>query len=157
MAGTQHLIRVVLDEHSVLRRKPEVEQERAIAIQDLLDENYFLPLCGAQEPFGLILSLDGDRLLFDIRDEGDGPLLVAPLPLLSFRRLIKDYFMICESYFSAIKTATPTKIEAIDMGRRGLHNEGANLLRDLLAEFVEVDFSTARRLFTLVCVLHLRG
>lgn len=158
MAETQHLTRVVLDEKSVLRRKPEVEQERAIAIQDLLDENYFLPLCpNAREPFGLILSLDGDRLLFDIRDDEDRPLLTVPLPLLSFRRLIKDYFIICESYFAAIKTASPAKIEAIDMGRRGLHNEGATLLQDLLSESVEVDLNTARRLFTLVCVLHLRG
>lgn len=158
MAETQHLTRVVLDEKSVLRRKPEVEQERAIAIQDLLDENYFLPLCkGAREPFGLILSLDGDRLVFDIRDDDDTPLLTVPLPLLSFRRLIKDYFIICESYFAAIKTASPAKIEAIDMGRRGLHNEGATLLQDLLSESVEVDLNTARRLFTLVCVLHLRG
>jgi uncharacterized protein (UPF0262 family) len=95
--------------------------------------------------------------MFDVRDEADEPIETVALPLAPFRRIVKDYFTVCESYFDAIKTASPSKIEAIDMGRRGLHNEGSEILRERLDGRIDVDFDTARRLFTLLCVLHIRG
>lgn len=148
---------VTLDEHSVVRRNPDIEHERAVAIFDLLEENYFAPDCGFEGPYHLHLSIQENRLIFDIRNEdGAEPGGVAALSLAPFRRIVKDYFTVCESYFSAIKTAAPSRIEAIDMGRRGLHNEGSELLRERLADQIEVDFDTARRLFTLLCVLHLK-
>ena len=154
---TQHIANITLDEHTVVRRNPDVEHERAVAIFDLLEENYFNPQCGKGGPYNLHLSIQENRLIFDIRGEDDVPHGMVPLPLAPFRRIVKDYFTVCESYFSAIKTAAPSQIEAIDMGRRGLHNEGSELLRDRLGETIEMDFNTARRLFTLLCVLHIKG
>jgi uncharacterized protein (UPF0262 family) len=156
----RRIANIVLDEHTVVRRSPDVEHERAVAIFDLIEENYFapkVPRAGALGPYNLYLSIRDNRLVFDIRDAADGELCRVPLSLMPFRRIVKDYFTICESYFAAIKSAPPSQIEAIDMGRRGLHNEGSELLRDLLAEQIDVDFDTARRLFTLVCVLHIKG
>ena len=154
----QHLVNITLDERSVVRRNPDVEHERAVAIYDLLEENHFAPVGDYEGPYSLHLALEENRLLFDIRTEDDEQRLgVVTLPLSPFRRIIRDYFTICESYFQAIKTASPSKIEAIDMGRRGLHNEGSELLKERLDDKITVDFDTARRLFTLICVLHIRG
>jgi uncharacterized protein (UPF0262 family) len=145
-----------------VRRSPDVEHERAVAIFDLLEDNHFAPKAlperpGAEGPYNLYLSIQENRLILDVRDQADGALVRVPLPLVPFRRIVKDYFTVCESYYAAIKTAPPSQIEAIDMGRRGLHNEGSEQLRDALADQVEMDFDTARRLFTLICVLHIKG
>ncbi len=151
------LIDVKLDEQTVRRRGAEVEHERAIAIYDLLEDNYFEPVGCGEGPYRLRLSIEDNRLIFDIRDEGDVPLGKVPLPMLPFRRIVREYFAICESYYDAIKRAAPSRIEAIDMGRRGLHNDGSELLRERLSGRIELDHNTARRLFTLLCVLHIRG
>jgi uncharacterized protein (UPF0262 family) len=159
--ATRRIANIVLDEHTVVRRSADVEHERAVAIFDLLEDNHFAPrepvAHGAEGPYNLYLSIKENRLVIDIRDTADAELARVPLSLMPFRRIVKDYFTICESYFAAIKIAPPSQIEAIDMGRRGLHNEGSELLRDLLAEQIEIDFDTARRLFTLICVLHIKG
>ena len=155
--ATQKLVDITLDDSSVVRRSPEAEHERAVAIYDLLEENAFSPVGDFSGPYHLHLSISENRLLWDIRTEADESLGVVPLPLLPFRRVIRDYFAVCESYYEAIKTASPAKIEAIDMGRRGLHNDGSELLRERLEGKIEIDFPTARRLFTLICVLHIRG
>jgi uncharacterized protein (UPF0262 family) len=158
MPHRQKIAHIQLDEKTMVRRKPEVEHERNIAIYDLMEENYFAPQGGDfTGPYRLHLSLEDNRLVFDVRSEADAALTQVPLPLKQFQSLVKDYFLVCESYYSAIKTATPSQIEAIDMGRRGLHNEGSELLRDRLAGKIDIDFDTARRLFTLICVLHIRG
>ncbi len=151
------LIHVQLDEKTFVRRKPEVEHERAIAIYDLLEDNYFRPVEVEGGPFALHISLADNRLMFDIRSQDGVPLTQVALPLSAFRGIVKDYFIVCESYYGAIKRATPSQIEAIDHGRRGLHNEGSVLLRERLAGKVDIDLKTARRLFTLICVLHIRG
>lgn len=154
----RRIVHVTLDENSVVRRKPEVEHERAVAIFDLLEDNEFCPCEHPDDgPYHLHLSIEDNRLIFDIRRESDEMLSKVTLPLTTFRTIVKDYFLICESYYNAIKRSTPSQIEAIDMGRRGLHNEGSELLRERLAGKVEMDLQTARRLFTLICVLHIRG
>jgi len=150
------LIDVQLDQGSVGRRSAEIEHERAIAIYDLLEDNHFEPVGCAEGPYRLHLSLEENRLIFDIRDESDESLGRVPLPMMPFRRIIKEYFQICESYYDAIKHAPPSRIEAIDMGRRGLHNDGSELLRERLEGKIELDHNTSRRLFTLLCVLHIR-
>ena len=156
--GSRRIVHVALDEKSVVRRKPEVEHERAVAIFDLLEENEFCPCDhGDAGPFHLHLSIEDNRLVLDIRRSDDSELEKISLPLTGFRSIVKDYFLICESYYNAIKRSTPSQIEAIDMGRRGLHNEGSEMLRDRLSGKVEMDLQTARRLFTLICVLHIRG
>jgi uncharacterized protein (UPF0262 family) len=157
MPQHQRLVHIELDEKTMVRRLPEVEHERAVAIYDLLEENHFAPSGDFVGPYALHIRLEDNRLIFDIRSEAGEPRLQVPLPLKAFQSIVKDYFMICESYYSAIKKSTPSQIEAIDMGRRGLHNEGSELLRERLAGKVDVDFDTARRLFTLICVLHIRG
>jgi len=159
VADDKHRIAsVALDERTVVRRSPDVEHERAVAIFDLLEENTFKPLVEIGEgPYNLHLSAEENRLVFDIRDLADAPLAAVHLSMTPFRRIVKDYFTVCESYFEAIKTASPAKIEAIDMGRRGLHNEGSELLRARLDGKIELDQNTARRLFTLICVLQIRG
>ena len=148
---------IKLDERTVVRRSPDVEHERAVAIYDLIEENYFAPEGHDGGPYHLHLSIEENRLLFDVRDEAEAEVAAVTLQLLPFRRIVKDYFAICEVYYDAIKTASPSRIEAIDMGRRGLHNEGSELLRERLTGKIDLDFNTARRLFTLVCVLHIRG
>jgi uncharacterized protein (UPF0262 family) len=155
----RRIVHVALEEKGVVRRSPEVEHERAVAIYDLVEENSFVPKeCPDAGPFRLRLRIeDGVRMVLDVRDEADRPLTEAVLPLKPFRGLVRDYFMVCESYYAAIKRSTLQQIEALDMGRRGLHNEGSELLRDSLSDRVEMDFDTARRLFTLLCVLHIRG
>jgi uncharacterized protein (UPF0262 family) len=153
---------VTLDEKTLVYSRPEVEHERAAAIFDLLEENAFRPLDWPDEgPYALHLGISEGRLILDVRHVGlprdTAETLRLLLPLNSFRSIVRDYFLVCESYFDAIKTASPSQIEAIDMGRRGLHNEGSDLMRERLADKVEVDHPTARRLFTLLCVLHLKG
>jgi uncharacterized protein (UPF0262 family) len=151
------LIDVTLDE-SIGRSTPDVEHERAVAIFDLIEENSFHPVGDeAGGPYVLKLSLAESRLIFAISREDGGDVVTHILSLTPFRRIVKDYFLICESYYDAIRSSTPSQIEAIDMGRRGLHNEGSQTLLDRLAGKIEMDFATARRLFTLVCVLHWRG
>lgn len=156
--GTERIVDITLDEQSVVRRAPEIEHERAVAIYDLLDMNRFRPAGDHTGPYKVVLSIeDGKRLLFRIASEEDAPLTSVTLPLSPFRSLIRDYFQICESYFDAIKKLSPSQIETIDMARRGLHNEGSDLLIERLKEKIELDKATARRLFTLICVLHIRG
>jgi len=153
----RRIAKVTLDERTVVRRSPEVEHERAVAIFDLIEENHFAPVGDHGGPYNLHLGIEENRLVLDIRTEADEPLGKVILALSPFRRIVKDYFTVCESYYHAIKTASPSQIEAIDMGRRGLHDEGAVLLRERLAGKIELDPNTARRLFTLICVLHIRG
>lgn len=148
---------ITLDEASVVRRSPEVEHERKVAIFDLLEDNRFAPVGSDAGPYALHLAIEDNRLVFDIRTEDETPHGKVILSLSPFRKLIKDYFLICESYYEAIRSASPSKIEAIDMGRRGLHNEGSALLIERLAGKIEIDHATARRLFTLICVLHIKG
>ncbi len=157
MSDHQRVTDVRLDEKTMVRRRPEVEHERAIALFDLLEENFFSPAGGFQGPYHLVLRLDDNRLVFDVRSDQGQELTEVQLPLKPFQSIVKDYFLICESYYAAITKSSPTQIEAIDMGRRSLHNEGSQLLRDRLAGKIEVDFDTSRRLFTLICVLHIRG
>jgi uncharacterized protein (UPF0262 family) len=155
--GKQCLVKVTLDEGSIGRSSPDIEHERAVAIYDLIEDNSFAPVDHDGGPYALHLSISENRLVFDIRLDDGSPVVAHLLSLTPFRRIVKDYFMICDSYYKAIRTATPSQIEAIDMGRRGLHNEGSELLRERLKEKIEVDFDTARRLFTLICVLHWKG
>ncbi len=157
MPGSPRIVNVTLDEHTVVRRSPEVEHERAVAIFDLLEENYFAPLGDDRGPYRLHLAIVENRLTIAIEAADGGAVDGVALALNSFRRLVKDYFTVCDSYYAAIKRSSPTQIEAIDMGRRGLHDEGAELLRQRLADRIDIDFATARRLFTLICVLHIRG
>ena len=154
---THRIVQIELDEHTVVRRSADVEHERAVAIYDLIEANYFKPNLKGDGPYILTLSVQENRLVFDIADETGAALGEFALGLVAFRRIVKDYFTVCESYFEAIKTAPPSRIEALDMGRRGLHNEGSELLRAQLKDKIELDFDTARRLFTLLCVLHIRG
>lgn len=152
----KRLIRVTLDENSLVRRSPEVEHERAVAIYDLLADNSFALVGHDGGPYAMHIGIQEGRLHFDVRDEDDGPLARVVLPLSTFRNVIRDYFTVCEAYYEAIRTATLSRIEAIDMGRRSLHNEGAEMLRERLARRLTFDQDTERRLFTLICVLHVR-
>ncbi len=150
------LIEVTLDEGSIGRNNAEVEHERDVAIFDLLEKNSFA-LEGHDGPYTLHLSLADNRLVFNVADSGRVPIQQLTLALSPFRRLVKDYFLVCESYYQAIKTQPASKIEAIDMNRRGIHDEGSHLLLERLKGKVEVDIATARRLFTLLCALHWKG
>ena len=154
------IIDITLDESTIVKWSADIEHERRVAIYDLLQENSFKPCRiedGANGPYKLHLSITEGRLEFEVKDKGDIQLDQFRLAITPFRRIIRQYFAVCESYYAAIRSASPSQIEAIDMGRRGLHNEGSETLQDMLAEKAEVDFDTARRLFTLVCVLHLKG
>ena len=151
------LIDVVLDSESFGRATPDIEHERAVAVFDLIEENTFLPEGDSGGPYKLTLSVIEKRLVFNITREDDCAVIAHVLSLTPFKGIIKDYFMICESYYEAIRTSSPAQIEAIDMGRRGLHNEGTQTLIDRLKGKIKIDFDTARRLFTLICVLHWRG
>ena len=153
----QRLVKVELDEESIGRSNPDVEHEREVAIYDLLEQNSFAPVGDTNGPYALHLKVDGTRLVFDIRNESGKPVVAHLLSLSPLRRIVKDYYTICDSYYQAIRTATPDKIEAIDMGRRAIHNDGSRVLMERLKSKVALDHDTARRLFTLVCVLHWRG
>ncbi|WP_419909545.1 UPF0262 family protein [Hoeflea sp.] len=155
-AGAFRLSNVTLDD-SIGRSTPDVEHERAVAIFDLIEENSFQPVGHDGGPYKLKLSLVDSKLVFHITGQDDQQVATHILSLTPFRRIVKDYFMICESYYEAIRSSTPSQIEAIDMGRRGIHNEGSQTLMDRLDGKITIDFDTARRLFTLVCVLHWRG
>ena len=158
MSDSHRISRIELDERSVVSRSPQVEHERKVAIYDLLEDNSFHPLkIDHDGPYAVRLSIQDNRLLFEIDDEDANHLGTVTLPVSTVKRVVRDYFMICESYFQAIKTLSPSQIEAIDMGRRGLHNEGAEILRTRLEDQVEMNLRTARRLFTLVCVLHIKA
>ena len=156
-AGKQRLVAVTLDEESIGRSNPDIEHERKVAIYDLLEQNLFAPIGHDGGPYALHLSIDGSRLVFDIRSEDGKPVIAHLFSLSPLRRIAKDYYMICDSYYQAIRTATPDKIEAIDMGRRAIHNDGSHILIERLKGKVKVDLDTARRLFTLICVLHWKG
>ena len=157
-AATQRVAAIDLDQSLGARHSPEVEHERRIAIYDLLEKNCFSPRDCESGPYSLSLGLQDNRLVMDIRHADDGrPLRSIQLSLSPFRQIVRDYFMICESYYEAVKTAPPSRIEAIDMGRRGIHDEGSRILQSRLKGKVSVDHNTARRLFTLICVLHIRG
>jgi uncharacterized protein (UPF0262 family) len=155
--GRRRLVKVELDEESIGRSNPDVEHEREIAIYDLLEQNSFAPRDDESGPYVLHLKVDGTRLVFDIRREDGKPVVAHLLSLSPLRRIVKDYYTICDSYYQAIRTATPDKIEALDMGRRGVHNEGSRILMERLKDKVALDMDTARRLFTLICVLHWKG
>ena len=156
-AAKQRLVAVTLDEETIGRSNPDVEHERQVAIYDLLEQNFFAPVGHSDGPYELRLSITGNRLVFDIRTQ-DGKAVVAHLLSLSpLRRIVKDYYTICDSYYQAIRTATPEKIEALDMGRRSIHNDGSRILLERLKDKVKLDTDTARRLFTLICVLHWKG
>jgi uncharacterized protein (UPF0262 family) len=157
MTDPKRLVKVSLDDASMAAASRDAEHERAVAIYDLIEENSFAPLGHDGGPYRLALQLVENRLVFDIRTEGDEPVIAHHLSLSPFRRLVKDYFLVCESYYQAIRTATPSQIEAIDMGRRALHNEGSELLQERLKDKIAMDFDTARRLFTLLTVLHWKG
>jgi uncharacterized protein (UPF0262 family) len=155
--GQHRLIAVTLDEASIGRANPDVEHERTIAIYDLLEENTFDPLGDSGGPYALKIGLADRRLVFEVTHADGKPVISHFLSLTPFRRVVKDYFLMCESYYAAIRVETPAKIETIDMARRGLHNEGSELLIERLKEKVAVDFDTGRRLFTLICALHWKG
>jgi uncharacterized protein (UPF0262 family) len=155
--ASKRLVKVLLDENSIAAGSRDIEHERAIAIYDLIEDNCFCPVGDDGGPYCLTIQVVGNRLIFDIRTEAGKAVVAHHLSLTPFRRLVKDYFLICEGYYQAIRTASPSQIEAIDMGRRGLHNEGSELLMERLKDKIAVDFDTARRLFTLIAVLHWRG
>jgi uncharacterized protein (UPF0262 family) len=153
----QRLVKVTLDEESIGRSNEDVEHEREVAIYDLLEQNFFAPIGHEGGPYELHLSINANRLVFDIREENGEPVMAHLLSLSPLRRIVKDYYIICDGYYQAIRTATPDKIEAIDMGRRAIHNDGSDILMERLQDKVRIDIDTARRLFTLICVLHWKG
>jgi uncharacterized protein (UPF0262 family) len=157
IARPGRLAAVTLDEASIGRSSKDVEHERATAIYDLIEENSFRPIGHDGGPYALHLGISGNRLVFDIRLTDGTELITHMLSLAPFRRIVKDYFTVCDSYYAAIRTATPDRIEALDMGRRGLHDEGSRIVMERLKRKVELDFDTARRLFTLLTVLHWKG
>jgi uncharacterized protein (UPF0262 family) len=154
--GDPRIIAIDLDERSIIRRNEDIEQEKKVAIFDLLEGNRFA-LAGRDGPFRVVMRVEESRLAIDVQDEAGAGIETVRLGLARFRRPIRDYFHICESYFKAVRSADTRSIEAIDMARRGIHNEAAELLKDCLSPQVEVDFDTARRLFTLICVLHIKA
>ena len=160
-AGDQRIAKIDLDEETIIWRNADIEQERRIAIFDLIEENSFKPVRaaerGATGPYHLTLAVRDGRLLMTIADAQDQLVEELLLGLARFRRPIREYFAICDSYYQAIRKATAGEIETIDMARRGVHNRAAELLLERLEGKIETDFATARRLFTLICVLHIRG
>ena len=159
--GNHRIAHISLDEETILWRNADVEQERRVAIYDLIEENTFKPVRsaerGAKGPYRLQLAVRDGRLAMEISDESEQLLETLLIGLARFRRPIREYFAICDSYYQAIRKATPAEIETIDMARRGIHNNAAELLVERLEGKVETDFATARRLFTLICVLHIKG
>jgi uncharacterized protein (UPF0262 family) len=155
--ASHRLVAVTLDQDSIGYAAPDVEHERRVAIYDLVEENSFAPEGGHDGPFSLHIGLVDQKLALRITREGGGEVVTHLLSLSPFRRILKDYFMICESYRSAIKSSSPSQIEAIDMGRRGLHDEGAQVLSERLKGKIAVDHATSRRLFTLICALSWKG
>ena len=155
------IARIELDERSLARATADIEHERKVAIYDLLEENFFEPVGAGEGPFELYLSYVENRLVLDVRrfvGEGAGGAALGQvhLSMTPFRKIIKDYFMLCESYYDAIRSAAPAQIETIDMARRSLHNEGSEILSERLRDKIKLDLNTARRLFTLLCSFHMR-
>jgi len=148
---------VRLDDAKLPPASPNAEQERRIALFDLQERNSFAVIGADAGPYLLTLAIEDGRLLLDVFGDDNAPVTTHYVALGSLRKLIKDYFAICDSYYDAIRNASPSRIEAIDMGRRGLHNEGAEILADALAERFKLDGETSRRLFTLICALHVRS
>ncbi|MEN5083185.1 UPF0262 family protein [Bosea sp. TWI1241] len=157
MPDRNHLIGVTLDENSLGRGSADQEHERAVAIYDLIERNHFALPGFDGGPYLAHLALVERRLSLEVRDQAGAVLVTHLLSLTPFKRIIKDYELVCDSYYAAIRTATPSQIEAIDMGRRGLHDEAAVLLRERLAGKVDLDRETARRFFTLIYALHWKG
>lgn len=152
------ITKIDIDDSALAPPTPEIEQERRVAIFDLLENNSFqVPQAPDQKKLHLLLAIRERRLVFDIKNPQDNPVAEFHLSLGPFRQVVKDYFQICESYFDAVKTLPPSQIETIDMARRGIHNEGARVLQERLENKADVDDDTARRLFTLICVLHWGG
>lgn len=154
--STFRIVKIDLDERSLAPATADVEHERKVAIYDLIEENHFKPIGAGNGPFELYLSNVERRLVFDVRREGGGALGQVHLSMTPLRKIIRDYFMLCESYYDAIRNAAPAQIETIDMARRSMHNEGSEILRERLNDKIELDFDTARRLFTLICSFHMR-
>ena len=155
--GRSRLVAITLDETSVGTANANIEHEREVAIFDILDGNSFALDGRYDGPYKLHLSIVEDRLALEVGNETEDRLMTHLLSLTPFKRIMKDYFIVCDSYYEAIKSAPPSRIQAIDMGRRGLHDEGSRILLERLAGKVNVDFDTARRLFTLICALHWKG
>jgi uncharacterized protein (UPF0262 family) len=152
------IVGITLDDRTVVRRSPEVEHEVNVAVYDILESNRFQPVGDYTGPYRVHLSIEERRrLVFDVTDDGSGQHARLTLPLVPFRRIVRDYFQICESYYDAIKRLSPSQIETIDMARRAIHDEGSSILAERLEGKITVDDETARRLFTLICVLHIRG
>lgn len=160
-AGGYRIANITLDEATILWRNADVEQERRVAIYDLIEENIFRPVRSAERgvngPYHLHLAVRDGRLAMDVSDTAGQLLETLLIGMARFRRPIREYFAICDSYYQAIRKATPAEIETIDMARRGIHNTAAELLLERLEGKVDTDFATARRLFTLICVLHIKG
>lgn len=157
MANLQRIVQIILDEETVIRRSPDIEQERRVAIYDLLEANSFRPVGAFEGPYKVLMGMEENRLVLNIQNTDNQPLARVFIPMMSLRRIIKDYFKVCETYFQAIKTAHPSKIQAIDMGRRSLHNDGSDLLIEHLDGKIVLDNETARRLFTLICILQIKS
>ena len=150
------IVKIVLDERSLARATADIEHERKVAIYDLLEDNRFEPANAGEGPFELHLSMVERRLVFDVRRAGGAAVGQVHLSLSPFRKIIKDYFLLCESYYDAIRNAAPAQIETVDMARRAMHNEGAEILGERLKDKIVLDRNTARRLFTLICSFHMR-
>ena len=153
--GEPRIIDIELDERTIIRRSEEIEQERKVAIFDLLEGNFFKP-DGQEGPFRILLRIEDNRLAIIVKDEEGRELETIRLGLARFKRPVRDYFAVCESYFKAVRSDSPKGLETIDMARRSIHNDAAELLQECLCDKVEMDFDTARRLFTLICVLHIK-
>ena len=151
------LIAINLDEASIARGNSSIEHERQVAIFDILECNRFELEGRKGGPYSLDLRLVEDRLVLAVAEQDGGEPFTVVLSLTPLRRVIKDYFIVCESYYQAIRTSPPSRIQAIDMGRRALHDEGSRVLAERLKGKITVDDDTARRLFTLLCALHWRG
>ncbi len=160
-APDHRLVAIDLDERTIVWRNADVEQERRVAIFDLLEGNSFRPVADYPHsyagPYKVKMRLEEGRLAMDLRDAQEGDLETVVIPLSPLRRIVRDYFAICDSYYQAIRESAPSQIETVDMARRGIHNEAAEILQERLESKVVVDFDTARRLFTLICVLHIKG
>ena len=150
------IIDIELDERTIIRRSDDIEQEKKVAIFDLLEKNQFAPI-GLEGPFRVMLRIEDNRIAIDLKDEADQPLNTIRLGLARLRRPIRDYFAICDSYFKAVHSDHPKGIETIDMARRGIHNDAAETLMECLEDKIKMDFDTGRRLFTLICVLHIKA
>ncbi len=150
------IVEIHLDERSLAPASADVEHERRVAIFDLKESNFFEPIGAPEGPYELFLSYAERRLIFDVRQAGGEPIGQVHLSMTPFRKIIKDYFMLCESYFDAIRNAAPSQIETVDMARRSMHNEGSEILMERLKDKINLDLNTARRLFTLICSFHMR-